>query len=80
MFRQAEKTGQVQTRNMEHGLRIIVKINNGEALLAISREKVMPSLVEWRTILDALPDEIDIKPTIGTTPDGRYSLWAKWKR
>lgn len=80
MLKQAAMTGQPQRRNLARGLRLYVKIDNSQnqTLLGISRADTVPSLVEWQTVLRALPYAMKIKPRSGTSREGHYVLFAKW--
>src|SRR5512139_1803392 len=74
-----EHPGQIQVRPLVHGLIVQIKIQDGTTSLGISRNDVMPSITEWRTVLRALPYPIKIdRPLSGLSKDRRYTLWAEW--
>lgn len=74
----AEQPGNVQRKYLSHGLLLRVKITDGLTTVGISRSDVMPSMIEWRTVLRALPYPIAITPKAGINKDGHYVLWAEW--
>ena len=78
MLDEATQTEQTQTINLQRGLRLHVKIEQGYTTLGISRAEAYPSTQEWATVTRALPYSLEIKPQSGISKAGRFILYAQW--
>jgi hypothetical protein len=59
------------------GLRIDLLVKDGHVNLQLSRQRVDPSLIEWKTTLKHLPDPVEVEP-VARKYQGRHYLIGSW--
>ena len=68
----------VYTHLLGNGLQLHVKFYDGEIHLYISRRNVVPSLVEWSTVIERFTGAPKLEPA-QKDYEGRHYLFASWK-
>lgn len=72
----------VASARLAKGLGIRVKLQGNIVLVQLSREKVYPSVVEWKTTLACWPEpvHVEIEPKLLDPVKGRYYLRGALRR